>query len=133
MSAVRRVEKLLDRSLRNATAAAPRNASLHARVKALRRHADCSDSTAAATADDDDDAQDAVGATRVAVLGTGRAVEKTLGLAAWFEQRGDCVVGIKTGSVGAIDDIIVDDGEGGVDEESRVRMTSCLEVVVSLR
>ncbi|KAL3965125.1 hypothetical protein ACCO45_002129 [Purpureocillium lilacinum] len=47
MSAVRRVQKYLDRSLRNATAAAPRNASLHARVEGLRRRAAAASATTA--------------------------------------------------------------------------------------
>ncbi|GJN69347.1 ribonuclease P/MRP, subunit POP7 [Purpureocillium lilacinum] len=139
MSAVRRVQKYLDRSLRNATAAAPRNASLHARVEGLRRRAAAASATtasgqsrgsaAAGGADGGDDADP--GATRVTVMGTGRAVEKVLGVAGWFEQKGDCVVALRTGTVGAVDDIVAENGEA--EDESRIRMVSCLEVVVSLK
>lgn len=115
MSAVKRAQKLLDKSLRNATAAAPKNASLHARVQALQRSGgeDNSDGTA------------------VTVVGTGKAVAKTLGVAGWFEQRGDCVVRVRTGTVGTVDDVVVGEGEG--EDESRVRMVSCLEVVIRLK
>ena len=115
MSAVKRAQKLLDKSLRNATAAAPKNSSLHSRVQALQRSGgeDNSDGTA------------------VTVLGTGKAVAKTLGVASWFEQRGDCVVEVRTATVGTVDDVVVGEGEG--EDESRVRMLSCLEVVIRLK
>lgn len=67
----------------------------------------------------------------VTVLGTGRAVEKTLSLASWFEQEGDCNVVLRTRTVGTVDDVIVDEGEG--EDESRVRKMSCLEVVITLK
>ncbi|KND87783.1 hypothetical protein TOPH_07546, partial [Tolypocladium ophioglossoides CBS 100239] len=101
MSAVKRAQKLLDKSLRNATAAAPKNASLHSRVQALQR----------STGEDNSDG------TTVTVTGTGKAVEKTLGVAGWFEQRGDCVVRVRTGTVGTVDDVV---GEGEGEDESRV-------------
>ncbi|KJZ72525.1 hypothetical protein HIM_08049 [Hirsutella minnesotensis 3608] len=115
MSAVKRVQKPLDRALREATAAGPRNATLHSRVEGLRR------------------AGHGAGAeTAVTVTGTGKAIEKTLSLASWFEQKGDCVVRIRTGTVGAVDDVIAKDDDDAEDE-SRVRRLSSLEVVVSLK
>lgn len=114
MSAVKRVQKHLDSSLRNVTAAAPKNASLHSRVEALRRRGGEPES----------------GATAVTVMGTNRAVEKTLSLASWFEQKADCAVELRTATVGTVDDVLVQ-GEG--DDESRVRRLSCLEVVVRLK
>ncbi|KAM4065598.1 rpp20 subunit of nuclear RNase MRP and P domain-containing protein [Hirsutella rhossiliensis] len=117
MSAVKRVQKHLDKSLRNATAAAPKNASLHSRVEALRRRGADADSGTSATA--------------VTVMGTGKAVQKTLSLASWFEQKADCAVEIKTATVGTVDDVLVEGLEG--DDESRVRRLSCLEVVVRLK
>ena len=67
----------------------------------------------------------------VLVTGTGRALEKVLGVAGWFEGQGDCVVEIRTGTVGTVDDVVDEDGEE--EEESRVRRVSCLEVVVRLK
>lgn len=118
MSVVKRVQKQLDKSLRDvAAAAAPRNASLAARVQALKR----------------DDAAAAVsGGVAVTVTSTGKAIEKTLAVAGWFENKGDCVVEVRTGTVGAIDDVLPAEGGDG-DEESRVRRLSCLEVVVRLK
>lgn len=115
MSAVKRVQKHLDKSLRHSTAAAPKNASLNSRVEALKRRTGrhLSENSSAMA---------------VTVTGTGRAVEKTLSLASWFEQKADCVVEVRTGTVGTVDDILVE-GE----DESRVRRLSCLEVVVRLK
>ncbi|KAI9745309.1 MAG: hypothetical protein M1818_001589 [Claussenomyces sp. TS43310] len=76
----------------------------------------------------------------VLVKGTGRAIEKVLQVALFFQGQDDCLVRLRTGSLGAIDDIIVDgDGNGHLDvggeevPETRVRKTSVLEVGVSLR
>ncbi|CAI4211232.1 unnamed protein product [Parascedosporium putredinis] len=74
----------------------------------------------------------------VTVLGTGKAVEKTLRVASWFSQEPDCLVSIKTKTVGAVDDIVAvaadnDDDDAQAEDESRVRKLSCLEVTISLR
>jgi len=93
----------------------------------------------------------------VIVLGTGRAIEKTLNVAAWFQRQSDCRVSLRTRSVAAVDDIVLGGGKNAdgdwdadadpedADEEqegddeaeagdhSRVRMVSCLEVAVRLR
>ncbi|TWU71501.1 hypothetical protein ED733_001860 [Metarhizium rileyi] len=114
VAAVKRVRKLLTKSLGN-TAAAPKNASVHMRVQALRHSTNTAYGIASPTA--------------VTVLGTGKVVEKTLRVAAWFEQQGDCDVQLRTKTVGTVDDVIV---EGG-DDLSRVRRVSCLEVVVTLK
>lgn len=70
------------------------------------------------------------------IKGTGRAVEKVLGLAEWFKRResgGRFGVVLRTGSVWAVDDV-VRSGEGeGDGEDTRVRQVSCLEVGVWLR
>ena len=42
----------------------------------------------------------------VVLKATGKAIEKVLGLAVFFEGAGDCRVRVKTGTVGVIDDII---------------------------
>ena len=58
----------------------------------------------------------------VLLKGTGKAIHRVLELALWFQQREEqYVVRLRTGSVGAIDDIEVEDGgrdeaEGGADE-----------------
>ncbi|PHH69989.1 hypothetical protein CDD80_6323 [Ophiocordyceps camponoti-rufipedis] len=124
MSVVKRVQKQLDKSLRDAAAAAaPRNASLAARVEALKRDGAAAAAAAAAAVS---------GGVAVTVTSTGKAIEKTLAVAGWFENKGDCVVEVRTGTVGAVDDVLPAGGEDG-DEESRVRRLSCLEVVVRLK
>lgn len=116
LSAVTRIRKLLTKSLRN-TAAAPKNASTHARVEALQRSTNTAHGNASPLL--------------VTVLGTGKAIEKTLSLASWFEQQGDCDVRLRTKTVGTVDDVIVEEGEG--DGLSRIRRVSCLEVVITLK
>lgn len=75
----------------------------------------------------------------VLVRGTGRATAKTLELAAWFTRQPDVHVSLRTMTLEAVDDVVVDeDGaeeEGGFaeEQETRVRMMSCLEVGVALR
>ena len=71
----------------------------------------------------------------VLVKGTGKAIEKALRVALFFQGQQDCVVRLRTGSVGAVDDVSVPEG-GGEEEavpETRVRRTSMLEVGISLR
>ncbi|KAK7737293.1 hypothetical protein SLS53_006596 [Cytospora paraplurivora] len=78
----------------------------------------------------------------ILVRGTGRAIATTLHVAAWFGRQNDCRVSVRTMSLEAVDDIVVDgeDGEEGVageggfaaEEGTRVRGVSCLEVGVSL-
>lgn len=84
----------------------------------------------------------------VLVKGTGKVIEKVLRIACyWLGQEGVKVV-VRTGSLGAVDDVVekdvekkernVDDmdvdGEGkGAVEESRVRMVSYVEVGIRLR
>jgi len=70
------------------------------------------------------------GGEEVVIKGTGRAVEKVLRLATWWQAQDDVRVTIRTGSVGAVDDVLGEDGE---EEGSRVRRTSCLEVGIRLR
>ncbi|KAI9870492.1 MAG: hypothetical protein M1830_004163 [Pleopsidium flavum] len=47
----------------------------------------------------------------VLLRATSRAIERVLGLALFFEGRGDCRVRVRTGSVGVVDDVV--EGEGG--------------------
>lgn len=64
----------------------------------------------------------------VMVKATGKAIEKALQIALYFQGQNDCEITLKTGSVGAVDDF----EEGGV-EGSRVRRTSMLEVGIKLK
>jgi len=50
----------------------------------------------------------------VTLKATNKAIERALGLALFFQGQEDCRVRLKTGSVGVIDDIVVDEkpGEG---------------------
>lgn len=118
MSTVRRVRKQLDKPIRSRGGVAParKNATLHSRIEALKH----------AAAHDGDDSN-----VTVTIMGTGKAVEKVLAVAGWFEQQVDCRVELQTKTVATVDDVVVDDG--GDEEESRVRRLSCLEVKVSLK
>ena len=64
----------------------------------------------------------------VIVKATGRAIERALNIALWFQKQDDCKVVLRTGEVGAVDDIEID-GE----ESARVRKASVLEVGITLR
>ena len=65
---------------------------------------------------------------------TGKAIEKLLGLVLHFQAQDDVKVMVRTGSVGAVDDIVNKEGaEGDEDEGSQIRRTSTLEVGISLR
>ena len=66
----------------------------------------------------------------VAVLGTGKAIQKCLGVASWFANEKDCVVCVRTRTVGTVDDVIVEGDEA--EDMSRVRRVSALEVVIRL-
>ncbi|KAH6677624.1 Rpp20 subunit of nuclear RNase MRP and P-domain-containing protein [Halenospora varia] len=76
----------------------------------------------------------------VVLKATGKAIERLMGVAAWFiaeEGGAKYRVEVRTGSVGAVDDVVArgeGEEEGDVEvEESRVRRVSCLEVGVRLR
>ncbi|KAH7197946.1 Rpp20 subunit of nuclear RNase MRP and P-domain-containing protein [Fusarium flagelliforme] len=112
MAAVKRARKQLDASLKT-TDAAPRGAPLHSRVENLKKTAG-----------------GAVESAVVTVMGTGKAIEKTLAVAGWFEQEGDCEVEIKTGTVGTVDDVVA---EGDEEDETRLRKLGCLEVRIKLK
>lgn len=62
---------------------------------------------------------------------TGKAIERLLGVALFFEKEEGIKVELRTTSVGAVDDVV--EREGGEETgESQVRRTSCLEVGVRL-
>jgi ribonuclease P/MRP protein subunit POP7 len=117
MSAVKRVRKQLDGAMRSTATSgvAPKNASLHNRIEALRR--------SGGNGRDDGPV--------MTVMGTGKAIEKTLSVASWFEQQPDCAVSVRTRTVGTVDDVIVEDED--VEDSSRIRKLSCLEITVQLK
>ena len=116
MSVVQRVRKQLDAGTSPATGTT-RGLPLAARIASLR-------------------VQNPAGppGKEVLIMGTGRAIEKTLNIAAWFNRRREYKVALRTRTVGVIDDLIVEeDGDQEDVGDSRVRMVSCLEVGVRLR
>lgn len=120
MSVVARVRKMLDKSLQG-HAPATRGMSLPQRVALLSK-------------EDGTKGGGSGSHCQVTVMGTGAAIEKTLSVASWFMAQGDCEVDVRTKSVGAVDDFVPADGaDDGFEDESRVRMLSCLEVLVRLK
>lgn len=117
MAAVKRVRKRLDRAASGSSGPPGKKVPLSAKIEALKK----GDGTAGEE-----------GGTEVVVLGTGKAVEKVLGVASWFENERDCRVELRTRTVGTVDDVVVEE-EGGVEDESRVRKLSCLEATIRLR
>lgn len=138
MAVVKRVRRALDGGAAPSSAGAGRGTRglpLAARVAALSTGGD----------DGGGGGGGGGGGDEVVVLGTGRAIEKTLNVAAWFDRQKDCRVSLRTRTIGAVDDVVVGraedagdeeedgDGEGEEGDHARVRMVSCLEVVVRLR
>jgi ribonuclease P/MRP protein subunit POP7 len=56
------------------------------------------------------------GGEEVVLRATGKAIQKCLELGLWFQQREEYAVRLVTGSVGAIDDIAVEEEPGGAVE-----------------
>ena len=82
----------------------------------------------------------------VVLKGSGKAIAKVLEMAVFFQgdqtKGGPYKVRIRTGGVGAVDDVVMDDGGGDGEgkgeqgeelEESRVRRVPVVEVGVSLK
>lgn len=75
-------------------------------------------------------------AREVVVIGTGKAIEKVVNVAAFFQQQGDVDVKLTTGSLGAVDAIMPEEEEEnglGLALGERERMVSCLEVTIKLK
>lgn len=115
MAVVKRVRKRLDKAAVGGSKPPNKRMHLSARIEALKK----TDGTKGSGAE-------------VVVLGTGKAVEKTLKVASWFSEEKDCAVSIKTKTVGTVDDIVAGD-EAEAEDESRVRKLSCLEITIKLR
>ncbi|KAF3768790.1 hypothetical protein M406DRAFT_71770 [Cryphonectria parasitica EP155] len=75
----------------------------------------------------------------ILLRGTGRAIPKTLDVAAWFTNQADVMVSLRTMTLEAFEDVVIDEDDaeeqGGFAEEqgTRARMVNCLEVGVRLR
>jgi len=119
LSAAQRVSKLL---------AAAQQRSAQAAGDARRRGGDRVAEAAAAAVR----AAESGGGEVVWVKGTGRACEKVLALAEWFRAKAEYAVVLRTGSVWAVDDVVVA-GEDEAGEDTRVRQVSCLEVGVRIK
>ncbi|PHH61015.1 hypothetical protein CDD81_837 [Ophiocordyceps australis] len=100
MSAARRISKLLARSQHSG--AACKRATLQERIEQI--------------------SSEQSGKTRVTAVGAGRAVEKMVALAAWFERQGGYLVELRTSTSAAVDDVI--NKEGDEEDAARVRMDS---------
>ncbi|KAI0476085.1 Rpp20 subunit of nuclear RNase MRP and P-domain-containing protein [Xylariaceae sp. FL0804] len=150
-SVTTRVRKQLDRYLREASSssktftnklATNKHVSLDERVSAIQRR---TSSNANRRGGGGGGAGSGIGledAGEVLVCGTGRAIQKTLEVASYFQKQPDCTVQVRTGSVGAVDDVVAAKGEDdndddedpwGAPENQRVRMMSSLEVSIRLR
>ncbi|KAI2634993.1 Rpp20 subunit of nuclear RNase MRP and P-domain-containing protein [Hypomontagnella submonticulosa] len=139
-SVTARVRKQLDKNLRGASSsnkaftnrlAGNKTASLDERVRAIQRH---SSSTSKKSGGGSGTGIGLEDAGEVVVLGTGRAIQKVVEVALFFQKQADCIVQLRTSSVGAIDDVVQEgDGEWGDDGEERVRMMSSLEASIRLR
>lgn len=120
MGIVRKVRHALDKT---PSSRSTKGLPLSARMAALN--------SAASSADRLED--------EILVRGTGRAMTKTLQIAAWFGKQKEYMISVRTMSLEAVDDVVVDednaDDEGGfaAEEETRTRMVNCLEVGISPR
>ncbi|KAI1506023.1 Rpp20 subunit of nuclear RNase MRP and P-domain-containing protein [Biscogniauxia marginata] len=134
-SVTTRVRKQLDKYLREASSsnkaftnklAGSKNATLEDRVHAIQRQSRNGSSSGIGLEN----------AGEVLVLGTGRAIQKVTEVALFFQNQPDCIVQLRTGSVGTVDDVVVEGAEDedfGSQPDERVRMMSCLEVSIKLR
>ncbi|KAF2103997.1 hypothetical protein NA57DRAFT_70209 [Rhizodiscina lignyota] len=135
MSAVKRVRKLLVLADRRAVQSKLHKMDAPPKDKIM----------AAATATLDRSEQE-----EVWIKATGRSIEKALGLAVWFQGQDEYKVRMQTGSVWAVDDVVVQPKAQVMDEvgeaeteakkeeeedipDTRLRQTSLLEVAISLR
>lgn len=84
------------------------------------------------------------GPEEVLLKATNRAIEKVLELALYFQGQEDCNVRLRTGTVGAVDDLVVSDLAEGAENaeadeeedelpESRVRKVTFVEVAITLK
>ncbi|KAI2604838.1 Rpp20 subunit of nuclear RNase MRP and P-domain-containing protein [Hypoxylon fragiforme] len=146
-SVTTRVRKQLNKNLREASSsnkaftnrlAGNKGVSLDDRIRAIQRNATSSaKKSGGIVSGSGSGSGDGVGledAGTVVILGTGRAIPKVVEVALFFQKQTDCIVQLKTASVGAIDDVIQEgEEEWGGEGEERVRMMSSLEASIRLR
>ncbi|KAK7915315.1 hypothetical protein PG985_013018 [Apiospora marii] len=124
-----RVRKQLDKILRTVSAVNPHQA---ATAQVAKRSSDLSRRVRALQ----QSGGSGIGletSREVVVLGTGRAIEKVLSVAAFFQGQKDCEVRLRTTSVPAVDEVLAGgDENAGEREEARARMVSCLQVHIRL-
>lgn len=156
MAVVKRVRKALE-SGGGAQPRSTRGLPLTARVAALSTSGRAAAGRNTSTSGDGQGGGDEGSEAEVIVLGIGRAIEKTMNVAAWFQRQNDCRVSLRTRSVAAVDDVVLggakhadgdwdadadadpddadaeQEGDDEAEDHSRIRMVSCLEVAVRLR
>lgn len=113
LSAVKRVEKLLKLADKRAVQSATTRQKQNSR-KRKGRNDDENDIEVIATIAEQEKARKTKDGTVEAVVikGTGKAIDKVLSLALWFQQRDEYSIRMKTGTVAAIDDIVPGEESG---------------------
>ncbi|KAK4555236.1 hypothetical protein LTR86_007532 [Recurvomyces mirabilis] len=121
ISTVKRVEKLLKLSDKRLVQAATTNAKQssnkrkrgrddHDEVLGIAKEVERLKSKKRKGGTVDDDVEGA--GEEVVIKATGKAIQKAMQLGLWFQQREEYLVRLRTGSVGAVDDIELDEEEG---------------------
>jgi ribonuclease P/MRP protein subunit POP7 len=64
----------------------------------------------------------------VVLVATGRAIEKASEVGGFFTREKDLVVLVRTRTLQAVDDVVVEDEEADVEDQVRVRCVSCVEI-----
>ncbi|KAI0138250.1 Rpp20 subunit of nuclear RNase MRP and P-domain-containing protein [Pestalotiopsis sp. NC0098] len=128
-----RVRKQLNKSLRTASSKTPQSLT---NSVASKNHLGPLSSRIQALHKGPEDGIALEQAREVVVVGTGKAIEKVVNVAAFFQGQGDVDVKLQTSSLGAVDDVMPDEEEEnglGVGVDERERMVSCLKAVIRLR
>ncbi|KAK4211763.1 ribonucleases P/MRP protein subunit POP7 [Rhypophila decipiens] len=114
MSLVKRVRKALENGPQKT-----KGLPLTARIAAMEVEKKTKDSNMGPITDALDD---------VVLIGTGRAIQKTVEVGCYFTRDKSLLVIPRTRSLAAIDDIEMDDDEVDIEDGVRTRHVSCLEV-----
>jgi ribonuclease P/MRP protein subunit POP7 len=64
----------------------------------------------------------------VVLVATGRAIEKAIDVGGFFTREKDLIVLVRTRTLQAVDDVVVEDEEADVEDQVRVRCLSCVEI-----
>ncbi|TKA26020.1 hypothetical protein B0A50_05532 [Salinomyces thailandicus] len=129
LSAVKRVEKLLrlsdKRLVQSASTIAKQNGQASRKRKrdgdedeigAIAREVEKRKTQGRRVGTDEDGVDGA--SEEVLLKGTGKAIGKVMEMGCWFQEKEEYEVRIRTGTVGAVDDIEVAEGEEGVSAEA---------------